>query len=69
MRIELLRREIADTPINLGDGQSLRVNFSAGVAGSPEDMAATTPKVLLTAADARLLAAKRAGRGRCVGED
>jgi diguanylate cyclase (GGDEF)-like protein len=69
VRIELLRREIADTPINLGDGRSLRVNFSAGVAGSPEDMAATTPQVLLTAADARLLAAKRAGRGRCVGED
>ena len=69
VRIELLRREIADTPINLGDSRLLRVNFSAGVAGSPEDMAATTPMVLLTAADARLLAAKRAGRGRCVGED
>ena len=69
MRIELRRREIADTPINPGDGQSLRVNYSAGVAGSPEDTAATTPKVLLTAADARLLAANRAERGRCVGED
>jgi two-component system, cell cycle response regulator len=38
------------------------------IAGTPEDAEATTPKALLTCADARLLAAKRAGRGRCVGE-
>jgi PleD family two-component response regulator len=30
---------------------------------------AKTPKSLLTRADARLFAAKRAGRGRCIGMD
>jgi diguanylate cyclase (GGDEF)-like protein len=66
-RMEALRREIADAPIELADGRALRINFSAGVAGSPEDAGATTPKALLTCADERLLAAKRAGRGQCVG--
>lgn len=69
LRMEALRLEIADTPIELGDGQSLRINFSAGVAGTPADAEAITPKALLMRADARLLAAKRAGRGRCIGSD
>ena len=34
LRMETLRREIAATPIELGDGQTLRVNFSAGIAGN-----------------------------------
>ena len=68
-RMELLRREVADTPIDLGDGQTLRVDFSAGVAGTPADVDARNPKSLLTRADARLFAAKRAGRGRCIGMD
>jgi diguanylate cyclase (GGDEF)-like protein len=68
-RMEALRREIASTPIELSDGQTLKVNFSAGVAGGPEDAKATTAKALLTCADARLLAAKRAGRGRCIGSE
>jgi diguanylate cyclase (GGDEF)-like protein len=66
-RMEGLRREVADTPIDLGDGQSLRLNFSAGVAGRPDDEEATSPETLLACADARLLHAKRTGRGRCVG--
>ncbi len=69
LRMEALRIEIADTPIDLGDGQTLKLSFSAGVAGTPADAGATTPKGLLTSADARLLAAKRAGRGRCIGSD
>lgn len=69
VRMEALRREIADTPIDLGDGQTLRLDFSAGIAGTPDDVEATTPKALLTCADARLLAAKRAGRGRCIGSE
>jgi diguanylate cyclase (GGDEF)-like protein len=68
-RMELLRQEVADTPIDLGDGQTLRLNFSAGIAGTPSDQTATTPKELMTIADRRLLAAKRAGRGRCIGSD
>jgi two-component system, cell cycle response regulator len=68
-RMETLRREIADSPMDLGDGQTLSLNFSAGIAGTSADVAATTPKALLTCADARLLAAKRAGRGRCVGSE
>ncbi|MEO8635159.1 MAG: GGDEF domain-containing protein [Gemmatimonadales bacterium] len=67
-RVEVLRQEIVNTPVDLGDGQSLTVNFSAGIAGTPADVPASSPKALLTCADARLLAAKRAGRGRCVGE-
>jgi len=57
------------SPIDLSDGQTLRVDFSAGIAGTPADVEATTPKALLTCADARLLAAKRAGRGRCIGSE
>ena len=69
LRMEALRLEIADAPIELGDGQTLRINFSAGIAGTPADVEATTPKGLLTCADARLLAAKRAGRARCIGSE
>jgi diguanylate cyclase (GGDEF)-like protein len=66
-RIELLRRATAEQPIDLGDGRTLTVNFSAGIAGTPADAEATTPKALVNCADARLFAAKRAGRGRCFG--
>ena len=69
LRMEALRQEVAATPIDLGDGNTLTIDFSAGVAGTPADAAATSPKAMLTGADARLLAAKRAGRGRCVGAD
>lgn len=68
LRMEALRQEIAATPLDLGDGHTLTVNFSAGIAGTQADPAATSPQGLVTTADARLLAAKRAGRGRCVGE-
>ncbi|MBL8977489.1 MAG: GGDEF domain-containing protein [Gemmatimonadetes bacterium] len=68
LRMEALRQEIAATPLELGDGHTLTVNFSAGIAGTHADPAAESPKALMTTADARLLAAKRAGRGRCVGE-
>ena len=50
-------------PIDLGDGRKLILDFSAGIAGTPADLKATSPKALLSSADARLLAAKRAGRG------
>jgi diguanylate cyclase (GGDEF)-like protein len=68
-RVEALRREIAGIPVELGDGRTLRVDFSAGVAGIPEDGTAVTAKALVTCADARLIAAKRAGRGRCLGSE
>ncbi|MGH7513605.1 MAG: hypothetical protein ACREOQ_11860 [Gemmatimonadales bacterium] len=48
-------------------GEALRLSFSAGVAGTSEDVESITPEALLTRADTRLLAAKRAGRGRCIG--
>ena len=47
-RIEALRREVANTPMDLGDGQALTINFSAGIAGTPADAEATTPQALLT---------------------
>jgi len=68
-RMEALRREIAATPIELSDGHTLKINFSAGIAGTPGDSEATTPKLLLTCADTRLLAAKRSGRGRCLASE
>ncbi len=68
-RVEALRQEVAAAPIDLGDGQMLKVDFSAGIAGTPTDKQATSPKNLLKCADERLLAAKRSGRGRCIGHD
>ncbi len=66
-RIETLRRQLAETPLDLGDGHVLTLSFSAGVAGSPDDAAQTTPDELVACADRRLLAAKRDGRARCYG--
>lgn len=68
-RIEALRREISDFPVRLDGDRTLRINFSAGIAGTLTDTEATDPKVLVDIADRRLLAAKRAGRGRCFGHD
>jgi diguanylate cyclase (GGDEF)-like protein len=66
-RIELLRQEVAATPIDLGGGEALHLNFSAGIAGIPSDAEARSPKELVNIADERLLAAKREGRGRVEG--
>jgi diguanylate cyclase (GGDEF)-like protein len=65
--VEELRQEIASSPIDLGESQPLSLNFSAGVAGIPDDAEVVTPKELVSTADQRLLAAKRAGRARCIG--
>ncbi len=65
--VEELRREIAASPIDIGGGQVLNLNFSAGIAGVPDDAGTTAPKDLMAIADGRLLTAKRTGRGRCVG--
>lgn len=67
--VEELRKEIADSPIDLGEGEVLNLNFSAGVAGVPDDTSVDSPKDLVTCADNRLLAAKRAGRARVFGSD
>jgi len=69
LRLEALRQEVATSPIDLGENRKLSVNFSAGVAGTPADLMVISPKDLLSYADARLLAAKRAGRARCIGTD
>jgi diguanylate cyclase (GGDEF)-like protein len=69
LRLEALRQEVAASPIDLGEDRKLSVNFSAGVAGTPADLMVIAPKDLLSYADARLLAAKRAGRARCIGSD
>jgi len=75
-RIESVRREFSATPLELEGGRTLAVDFSAGIAGAPTEGGAprisTTgempaPDALLRRADQRLLGAKRAGRGRCVG--
>ena len=66
-RMESLLREVRETSLALNDGKSLKIGFSAGVAGVPTDTEATQPQSLMAVADRRLLAAKRAGRGRCHG--
>jgi len=68
-RIEALRRKVAESPHELGDGRSFAIGFSAGIAAVPDDTAATDPASLLRCADSRLLAAKRAGRARSVAHD
>lgn len=67
-RIEQLRRTIAAEGVEVEGGRSLAIGFSAGVAGMSgrdDRMGAAT---LLDRADARLLAAKRTGRGRTIGD-
>lgn len=68
-RIEALRRAVTSTPLQLDDGRALAIGFSAGIAGAPDDPDATSPAAILARADARLLAAKRAGRGCSVAQD
>jgi len=67
-RIEMLRRDVASLPVQLDDGSRITLDFSAGLAGLPVDDV-TTADALLERADARLLAAKRLGRARCLAED
>ncbi len=69
VRIDALRREVVGTPLALEGAGTLTIDFSAGIAGTPDDDATATPKALMGVADRRLLAAKRAGRGRCHGHD
>jgi len=78
LRIEQLRETLLQTPLLLGDGRALTLNYSAGVAGTPGDVffaasaglgSVKAPDVLVALADERLLAAKRAGRGRCFGPE
>ena len=68
-RVETLRREVTAAAITLPDGRALHVGFSAGVSGRIADPEAVTPPTIMAVADRRLLAAKRAGRGRCFGAD
>jgi diguanylate cyclase (GGDEF)-like protein len=69
LRTEALRQEVAAAALALGDGRTLHINFSAGVAGTITDAEATSPKLLMHVADRRLLTAKRLGRARCLGTD
>ncbi len=68
-RIDALRAMVSSTSLDLGDGQTVSLAFSAGVAGLPIDAEAIDARSLLEVADRRLLVAKRLGRGRCVGSD
>ncbi|MFD1704746.1 diguanylate cyclase [Methylopila henanensis] len=60
---ERLIREIG-APYDLGDGVSVRIGVSVGVALVPEN--GDSVPMLLDAADAALYQAKMAGKGRCV---
>ena len=63
--LERLQETIRSTTVPiLGDGQTVRMTFSGGIASTVSDGA--TLEELMTQADARLLAAKAAGRDRIV---
>lgn len=62
VRIEHLRAQVAAVPIRITDSNDLVVTCSAGIAQLGID--GVDPTDLLARADARLLAAKRAGRNR-----
>jgi diguanylate cyclase (GGDEF)-like protein len=62
VRVELLRAAVASEPLRISDNKDLTVTCSAGVAELRVDGA--DPLALIARADARLLAAKRAGRDR-----
>ena len=66
-RIEALRLELAETPLDLGATATLMLDFSAGVAGTPADGDLADMKTFVALADRRLFAAKRSGRARSVG--
>jgi two-component system cell cycle response regulator len=65
-KVDRFVKHVADRNFELPrNGAALRMTVSAGVAGVPNDV--DDPGRLLEFADARLLAAKRAGRNRVVG--
>ena len=66
-RIEQLRQAIVAEPTEV-EGRALTVGFSAGVAGMRGRDDRLGAATLLDRADARLLTAKRQGRGRTIGD-
>lgn len=68
-RIDALRATVSSASLDLGDGRTVSLAFSAGIAGTPDDPDAVDSRSLLEVADRRLLVAKRTGRGRCIGAD
>ncbi len=61
-RIDALREQIAAVPMDVAGRDPIPVTFSAGIALVPTD--GESPAAVLDRADARLFAAKRAGRNR-----
>ena len=61
---ERIRERIADVPLMLDDGKSVRTSVSIGVAGSREPREGL--ESLLKRADDAMYAAKREGRNRVV---
>ncbi len=69
LRMEALRLEVSAAEVEVDGAATVRIGFSAGIAGYPGDAMAVDAKSFVEVADRRLLAAKRAGRGRVLGED
>jgi len=59
-KLDALRAALSSAPIEIGNGATVRLTVSAGLAAWPEDGSETSR--LLEVADARLLAGKRGGR-------
>jgi len=63
--VERVRREVARRAFNIGDGKTLKMTISAGVATFPDDRV-NSPETLVRLADEALYAAKTGGRDRIV---
>lgn len=66
-QVDRLRERVTPAGLVLPNGHRVGLTFSAGVASAPRD--GGDLETLARAADARLLAAKRAGRNRVVGAE
>jgi two-component system, cell cycle response regulator len=63
--VERVRREVARRPFDIGDGKTLKMTISAGVATYPWENI-DSPESLVRVADESLYAAKTGGRNRIV---
>jgi two-component system, cell cycle response regulator len=63
--VERVRRDVARRDFGLGDGRTLRMTISAGLASYPDDRI-HSPETIVRLADEALYAAKSGGRNRVV---
>ena len=63
-KMELFRKKVADSPVDIGDGNSITVTVSIGMAEIQKD--SLSIEVTLNEADKALYNAKKSGRNMCI---